>query len=140
IWYSQRVHAHPERSVVGVSPSDAADAKQLITDVPALTGRQKLILVLFGATFLVMIYGFIPWNDLWQEGFGKDFPLPTFSDFYFPEAATLFLVMAGVIGLIARLGGEGTVTTINARAPDFPGSGLILVLARRITVVMKNAY
>ena len=23
-----------------------------------------------------MIYGFIPWNDLWQEGFGKDFPLP----------------------------------------------------------------
>ena len=34
-----------------------------------------------------MIYGFIPWNDLWQEGFGKDFPLPTFADFYFPEAA-----------------------------------------------------
>ena len=56
-----------------------------------------------------MIYGFIPWNDLWQEGFGKDFPLPTFADFYFPEAAALFLVMAVVIGLIAqaRRGGDG---------------------------------
>ena len=140
IWYSQRVHAHPERSVVGVSPSDAADAKQLITDVPALTGRQKLILVLFGATFLVMIYGFIPWNDLWQEGFGKDFPLPTFSDFYFPEAATLFFLMAVVIGLIAKLGEEGTVTTIVAGAADFLGAGLIIVVARGITVVMKNAY
>ena len=87
-----------------------------------------------------MIYGFIPWNDLWQEGFGRDFPLPTFGDFYFPEAAALFLVMAVVIGLIARLGEEGTVTTIVAGAADFLGAALIIVLARGITVVMKNAY
>ena len=91
--------------------------------MPQLTGRQKLVLVLFGGTFLVMIYGFIPWNDLWQEGFGKDFPLPTFADFYFPEAAALFLVMAVVIGLIAQLGEEGTVTTIIAGASDFLGAG-----------------
>jgi uncharacterized ion transporter superfamily protein YfcC len=108
--------------------------------VPSLTGRQKLVLLLFGATFLLMIYGFIPWNDLWQEGFGKNFPLWTFHDFYFPEAAALFLVMAVVIGLIARLGEEGTVTTIIAGASDFLGAGLIIVLARGITVVMKNAY
>jgi uncharacterized ion transporter superfamily protein YfcC len=134
------VRANPEKSIVGVSPADAADAGKLISDVPALTGRQKLILVLFAATFLVMIYGFIPWNDLWQEGFGKNFPLPTFHDFYFPEAAALFLVMAVVIGLIARLGEEGTVTTIVAGAGDFLGAALIIVLARGITVVMKNAY
>jgi uncharacterized ion transporter superfamily protein YfcC len=140
IRYAKGVHVHPEKSVVGVSASDAADAEQLISDVPALTGRQKLILVLFAATFLLMIYGFIPWNDLWQEGFGKNFPLPTFSDFYFPEAATLFLIMAVVIGLIARLGEEGTVTTIVAGAADFLGAGLIIVLARGITVLMKNAY
>jgi uncharacterized ion transporter superfamily protein YfcC len=140
IWYARRVKAHPERSVVGISPSDAADAEKLITDVPALDGRQKLVLVLFIGTFLLMIYGFIPWNDLWQEGFGKNFPLPTFADFYFPEAATLFLVMAVVIGLIARLGEEGTVTTIVAGAADFLGAGLIIVVARGITVVMKNAY
>jgi uncharacterized ion transporter superfamily protein YfcC len=140
IWYARRVGADPAKSVVGVSASDRADAEGLISDVPALTGRQKLILALFFATFLVMIYGFIPWNDLWHEGFGKSFPLPTFADFYFPEAATLFLVMAVVIGLIARLGEEGTVTTIVAGASDFLGAGLIIVLARGITVVMKNAY
>ena len=140
IWYAQRIRAHPEKSVVGVSSSDASDAEKLISDVPALTGRQKVVLVLFAGTFLLMIYGFIPWNDLWHEGFGKNFPLPTFADFYFPEAATLFLVMAVVIGLIARLGEEGTVTTIVAGASDFLGAGLIIVLARGITVVMKNAY
>jgi uncharacterized ion transporter superfamily protein YfcC len=140
IWYARRIEKQPQRSIVGISQADAAEAEALIADVPTLTGRQKLILVLFGGTFLVMIYGFIPWNDLWQEGFGKDFPLPTFADFYFPEAATLFLVMAVVIGLIARLGEEGTVTTIIAGASDFLGAGLIIVLARGITVVMRNAY
>jgi uncharacterized ion transporter superfamily protein YfcC len=140
IWYSSRVRKDPSKSVVGVSPADAAEAEKLVSDVPKLTGRQKLVLTLFGGTFALMIYGFIPWNDLWHEGFGKDFPLPTFSDFYFPEAATLFLVMAVVIGLIAKLGEEGTVTTIVAGAADFLGAGLIIVLARGITVVMRNAY
>ena len=56
------------------------------TDVPALTGRQKFVLVLFGGTFLTMIYGFIPWNDLWQEGFGRTSRCRRSHDFYFPEA------------------------------------------------------
>jgi uncharacterized ion transporter superfamily protein YfcC len=140
IWYARRVNRDPAKSIVGVSPDDAADAQKLVSDVPRLTTRQKVVLVLFGLTFLTMIYGFIPWNDLWQEGFGKSFPLPTFSDFYFPEAAGLFLVMSVVIGLIAGLGEEGTVTTIVAGAGDFLGAGLIIVLARGITVVMRNAY
>ena len=140
IWYARRVAAHPEKSVVGVSRADAEQAEGLVSDVPALTGRQKLILVLFALTFVVMIYGFIPWNDLWQEAFGSDFPLPTFADFYFPEAAGLFLVMSVVIGLLAKLGEEGTVTTIIAGASDFLGAALIVVFARGITVVMKNAY
>jgi uncharacterized ion transporter superfamily protein YfcC len=140
IWYSSRVRKSPAKSVVGISATDAADAEQMITDVPALTGRQIFVLVLFGATFLTMIYGFIPWNDLWQQGFGNDFPLPTFHDFYFPEAAGLFLVMSVVIGLIAKLGEEGTVATIITGAADFLSAGLIIVLARGITVVMNNAY
>jgi uncharacterized ion transporter superfamily protein YfcC len=140
IWYARRVQLNPARSVVGVSATDAAEASSLVGDVPPLTGRQKLVLVLFAGTFLLMIYGFIPWNDLWQEGFGSNFPLPTFHDFYFPEAAGLFLVMSVVVGLIAGLGEEGTVSTITAGAADFLSAGLIVVLARGITVVMKNAH
>jgi len=140
IWYARRVRQHPGKSIFGVSASDAADAKELVQDVPKLTGRQKFVLTLFAGTFLLMIYGFIPWNDLWQEGFGKNFPLPTFANFYFPEAAALFLVMAVVVGLIARLGEEGTVSTIVAGASDFLGAALIIVIARGITVVMRNSY
>src|SRR3954466_4267560 len=138
--YARRVRSEPSRSVVGISPSDAEDARGMIDDVPALSGRQKLVLVLFAGAFLVMIYGFIPWNDLWQEGWGRDFPLPTFASFYFPEAAALFFVMSVVIGLIAKLGEEGTVTTIIAGASDFLSAALIIVFARGITVVMRNSY
>ena len=140
LWYGRRITKDPSKSVVGISAADAEESRSLVTDVPSLTSRQKLVLVLFIGSFLVMIYGFIPWNDLWQEGFGKNFPLPTFSSFYFPEAAALFLVMSVVIGVIAGLGEEGTVTTIVAGAADFIGAALIIVIARGITVVMKNAY
>ena len=39
--YARRVRSEPSRSVVGISPTDAEDARGLIDDVPALTGRQK---------------------------------------------------------------------------------------------------
>jgi uncharacterized ion transporter superfamily protein YfcC len=46
--------------------------------------------------------------------------------------------MAVVIGVIAKLGEEGTVSTIVAGAGDFLGAALIIVLARGITVIMNN--
>src|SRR5439155_14057043 len=42
LWYARRVLQHPEKSVVGVSAADAADAERLVSNVPMLTGRQKL--------------------------------------------------------------------------------------------------
>jgi uncharacterized ion transporter superfamily protein YfcC len=71
--------------------------------------------------------------------FGTGWPLPTFTTFYFAEASVLFLVGAVVIGLIARLGEEDTVNTIVSGAGEFLGAALIIVLARAVTVVMKNA-
>ncbi len=140
LWYARRIQRDASKSVVGISSADAEESKSLVTDVPNLTGIQKLVLVLFLGTFVVMIYGFIPWDDLWQQFFSRQFPLPTFAAFYFPEAAALFILMSIVVGAVAKLGEEGTVNTIVAGAADFLGAALIVVLARGITVVMKNSY
>jgi uncharacterized ion transporter superfamily protein YfcC len=140
LWYAKRVRTNPAKSIVGLLADRCGRCREPRRGRPAAHGRQKLVLVLFAGTFLLMIYGFIPWNDLWQEGFGSNFPLPTFHDFYFPEAAALFLVMSVVVGVIAGLGEEGTVSTITAGAADFLTAGLIVVFARGITVVMKNAH
>ena len=48
--------------------------------------------------------------------FGTDWPFPTFESFYFAEASVVFLVAAVIIGLIGKLGEEGTVNAIIAGA------------------------
>ena len=90
------------------------------TDVPPLTGRQKVVLAIFGLAFAIMIYGFIPWDDVWHNIFDTDFPLPTFGNFYFTEATMLFIVAAVIIGVVAGMGEEGTVSTIVSGAGRLP--------------------
>jgi len=141
LWYARRVERDPTKSVVGLDPGEAtAD----IADTPELDGRQKVILTIFLGTFVVMVYGFIPWTDIWTSMFNGDYPLPQMADilgdFYFTEAAVLFLVAAVLIGFIAGMGEKGTVEAITAGAADFLGAALVIVVARAITVMMKNTY
>jgi uncharacterized ion transporter superfamily protein YfcC len=140
--YAARVREDPSRSVLGPDGTSSAGlpmADDVAGEVPPLTRRQGVVLGLFFASFVVMIYGFIPWGDIWETIFSADFPLPTFESFYFAQASVLFVVMAVVIGQVAKLGENGTVTTMIAGASDFLGAALIIVVARAVTVVMKNA-
>jgi uncharacterized ion transporter superfamily protein YfcC len=140
--YAHKVRADNSKSVLGVegmSPAGLKMADEAAGDVASLTGRHKAILALFFAAFAVMIYGFVPWGDIWPTIFSADFPLPTFTSFYFAQASVLFIVMAVLIGLIAKLGEEGTVNAIVAGASAFLGAALIIVVARSVTVVMKNS-
>jgi len=142
LWYGNRVRQDRSRSLVPPEPpgTPIGTGEADVEEVPPLTTKQKWILAIFGLAFLVMIYGFIPWDDVWKNVFDRDFPLWTFSSFYFTEAATLFLVAAVVIGIIARYGEEEIVNTIVSGAGEFLGAGLVIVAARAITVVMKNTY
>ena len=141
--YAYSVRRDPANSVLGpegVTSAGMRMADEAIGDVEPLTGRQKGILALFFGAFAVMIYGFIPWNDIWDTIFSAEFPLPTFTAFYFAQATVLFIVMSVVIGLVAKLGEKGTVNAIVAGAGEFLGPALIIVLARAVTIVMKNSY
>ena len=137
--YCRRITKDPSRSIVGISAADAEESKSLVEDVPELTGRQKLILGVFFSAFAVMIYGFVPWNDVMDTIFGAEWPFPTFETFYFAESSVVFILAAIAIGLIGKLGEERTVNAIVAGAGEFLGAALIIVLARAVTVVMKDA-
>ncbi len=140
--YANRVKKDHSKSIVGfdidVEPDEEAG------DIEKMSRRQTWSLVVFGLAFVVMIYGFIPWNDLWQEMFGGDFPLPTMADFlgdfYFTEASMLFIVAAVIIGIIGGLGEKGTVNTMVAGGADFLSAALVIVVARAITIIMKNTF
>ncbi len=140
--YANRVKNDHSKSIVGFDIE--AGSEEDIEDVSKMSRRQTWALVVFGLSFAIMIYGFIPWNDLWQQFFSKDFPLPTMADllgdFYFTEASMLFIVAAVIIGIIGGLGEKGTVNTMVAGAADFLSAALVIVVARAITIIMKNTF
>lgn len=132
--YADRVHADPSASLVYDMKADN-ERQFSATSAPGeetivLTGRQKVILGLFGASFAVMIYGVIPWEDL-------DVGLPTLW-WWFPEMTASFLFFGIAIGLVGGMG-EATLTgTFVDGARDLLGVALIIGIARGITVIMNN--
>ncbi len=137
--YASRVKAHPERSLVGFRREDAslADPEASSEAPTALRRRHKTVLWLMAATFAVMIFGIVPWAQVVHGPDAASFGWQL--DWYFPELAALFVVMAIVIGLVAGLGEKGMTDTVVSGAGDFIGAALIIVLARGVTVIMNNS-
>jgi uncharacterized ion transporter superfamily protein YfcC len=134
--YARRVERDPSRSLVGFRPEDADIISAV--EAPELTPRRRTVLWLMAATFVVMIYAIVPWAQVID---GPDAaPYSWQLDWYFPELAALFIVMAIVIGLLAGLGEKGMTETIVTGAGDFIAAGLIIVLARGVTVIMNNSF
>ncbi|MFG2177712.1 YfcC family protein [Streptomyces abikoensis] len=129
--YANRVLASPSRSLVAPRPEDD-ELRGQGAGAEGLSGRQRLVLLVFAATFVFMIFAVIPWADL-----NVTF-LPTLG-WYFPELAALFIVASVAVGLVAGLGEKGTTSAIVAGAGDFIGAAMIIMLARGVTVIMNNA-
>lgn len=138
IWYvmryAERVRAQPDRSLV--YDMKEANERQFASvasgegDDIVLTGQHKVVLSLFLAAFLVMIYGVIPWEDL-------SIGLPTLW-WWFPEMTASFLFFAILIGIVGRMGETELTSTFVDGARDLLGVALIIGIARGITVVMNN--
>lgn len=135
--YARRVQADPTKSKVGAVEGDDELRAQGLRDVPKLTGREKTVLGIVGVTFAFMIYAIVPWAQVINGPDAASFGWQL--DWYFPELAALFVVMAIVVGLVGGLGEKGMTDTIVKGAGDFIGVGLIIVLARGVTVIMNNS-
>ena len=133
LWYARRVKADPGKSMMPALEEDQAMASAPAGPPEPMTGRQKIVLWIFGLTFLLMIFSVIPWGD-----FSASLESITLG-WYFPELAALFLVGSVLVGLVGGLGEEGTVTGIVSGAGDFIGAALIIAVARGVTTIMNNA-
>ncbi len=135
--YARKVKADPSYSRVGAVEGDDELRAQGLREAAPLSGREKSVLAIVGLTFAFMIFAIVPWaqviNGPSAESFGWQL------DWYFPELAALFVVMSLVVGLVGGLGEKGLTDTIVKGAGDFIGVGLIIVLARGVTVIMNNS-
>lgn len=138
IWYvmryAARVKADPSKSLVYEMKSENERhflRRQGATEMPEMTGQRKVILILFGLAFLIMIVSVIPWSDL---GITR---IPT-RGWWFAELTALFLFFAIVIGIVGRLGEQELVNGFIDGARDLLGVALVVGLARGVSVVMNN--
>lgn len=122
--YASRVKADPARSVVAAQRD--SDRQFFLNEAdaefaePKLSGTQKLVLVLFFATFAVMIWG-VSSQGWWMARMGA-----------------LFFGMAIVVGLIARMGEKKLTSSFVNGAKDLLGVALVIGLARGIVVIMEQ--
>jgi uncharacterized ion transporter superfamily protein YfcC len=121
--YALRVKADPTRSVVAAQAN--RDRQAFLSGGNGagndrLSGTQSVILLLFAATFVALIWG-VSSQGWWMAQMGA-----------------LFLGMAILIGLVGRLGEKRLTSTFVDGARDLLGVALIIGLARGIVVIMQN--
>ena len=117
--------------------------KTEIADDVKLTGKQKVTLILFALTFLIMIIGFIPWGEFgitFFDGFTGWLTGSSLGNWYFNESALWFLIMAIIIGVVNGMKEKKFVDTFVDGADDMVGVILIIAVARGASVLMKTTY
>ena len=136
IWYvmayAARVKADHSRSLMAEHRSEllAHFSSLKPEDDKPLTGVQKLALILFALTFLVMIYAVIPFDEM-------GLPLPALG-WWFPELSALFLAASILLGILCRLAEMEIVTSFVSGAAELLGVAFIIGISRGITVVMNH--
>lgn len=122
--YASKVKADPTRSVVAAQRDSDRQFFLNETDAtfeePKLSGTQKLVLILFFATFAVMIWG-VSSQGWWMARMGA-----------------LFFGMAIVVGLVARMGEKKLTSAFVDGSKDLLGVALVIGLARGIVVIMEQ--
>ena len=148
IRYAKKVQRDKGSTFLSLREQAAAEKKynkylEAKDDVVKLTGKQTATLIVFAITFIVMIVGFIPWNDFgvtffdswtgWLTG-------ATLGNWWFYEAALWFLIAAIIISIINRQGEHGFVDAFIDGADDMIGVVLVIAVARGASVLMTETH
>lgn len=103
----------------------------------SLTGKQKTTLILFAITFLIMIFGFIPYvADIKWLSFSSVLTGEVLGNWYFMDASVWFLIMAILIGIVNGQGENGIVKNFVSGASDMMSVILIIAVARGASYLM----
>jgi len=119
--YAERVKRDPSKSLVANLAKSNREhflKSQDATGTPPLTGVRKIILLLFGLSFAVMIWGV------------------SVAGWWMAQMSALFLAASIIVCLIARMGEEEFTTTFVNGARDLLGVALVIGIARGIVVIM----
>lgn len=118
--YARRVRLDPSKSLVAGAAAPSLPALPADADTGPLSGKTRLLLSLFGVTFVVMIAGVV------------------MLDWWFVEMTTLFFAAAILAGLIHGFGEADLVRAFLTGAESLLGVSFLIGMARGVTVVLEQ--
>jgi uncharacterized ion transporter superfamily protein YfcC len=124
MWYAARVKANP-----ALSPTYVLDQTRRKEMAPIdthaherMTGRHAAVLAIFALTLGAMVVGVVQYG------------------WFIDEIAALFLAMAIVVGLVARLGTDNWVASFMQGVKDLAPTALVIAIARATMVIARDAH
>ncbi|USS40302.1 AbgT family transporter [Thermococcus aggregans] len=117
--YASKVKRNPEASIVADIPYEEIEVPQNMEGVK-LTSNQKLALLAFMGTFVVLIFGVLKYG------------------WYINELSALFIISAIVIGLVARMEPNEIVRQFIKGAASLTYGALIVGFGRTIAVILRD--
>ncbi|MEG0918527.1 MAG: YfcC family protein [Anaerovoracaceae bacterium] len=118
--YAKRVQRDPKLSYIYEDNEKIKVKYAQQGEAPALTLGYKIALLLFLATFVVMVWGVA------KQGW------------WFGEMTALFLVSAVIIGILLRVGEKEFVSSFITGAGELIGVALVCGIARGVNVILEN--
>jgi uncharacterized ion transporter superfamily protein YfcC len=121
--YAAKIRKNPEKSLM--YEIDKNHRKELnlngdVEETTSITGRQKLVLVAFAASMILLVFGVLKLH------------------WYIEEIAALFLGMGIVVGILGGLNGEGITKGFEQGAKDLVGTAVIIGLARGVLIIAND--
>lgn len=119
--YARRIKKDPARSVLWGADTLAEEIRtQSVGVAPVFTTRHKAVLLVLAATLVTLAVG--------VTAFG----------WFLPELSALFILMGILVGVIARLGANGTAEAFISGAREMVMGALVVGLAYGILVVFQD--
>ena len=148
LMYAKKVKKDKGSTILSLREQQQAEKKfgkyvEASKEKAKLTGKQKITLLLFGLTFIIMIIGFIPWNDFnitFFDGFTGWLTGSSLGNWYFYESALWFAIMSIIISIVNGYGEKDFVDTFVDGADDMIGVILVIAVARGASVLMSVTY
>ena len=152
MWYAIRVKRNPEKSVVFHLHSEHHEEFINKEEIPEFNKRRKIILTLFGLTFLIMVLCIIPWGkiigttifDDFHNTIIKYFPYFTsqinaFGDWNIEMLTFLFFFVSIIIAAIDWKGEKQYVSNFINGSSELLGVALIIAVAGGIGWTLQHS-
>lgn len=143
--YAARVKADPSRSLVEVPETADDHVPTEAQEIEPLTGRHKVIVALVVFTFALLTFSIVPWGSILNNTLVDPETHETVTEafswelgWWLPELSAMFVVMAIAVGVVGRLGQNGTATAMVKGIVDFTGPAIIVPVALAVSVIMTN--